>query len=81
MPLVSVVMSVYNGEMYVAEAIESILAQTLSDFEFLIVDDGSDDSSGEIIRAYAKADDRIRFFQLERQHGRGRRAKSRNRRS
>ena len=42
---VDVILTVYNGEDYVAEAIDSILAQTLADFEFTIVDDGSDDSA------------------------------------
>ena len=69
MPLVSVVMPVFNGEKYLAEAIESILDQTFTDFELLIVDDGSQDRSAEIIRAYEKRDDRIRFFQLERNVG------------
>ena len=69
MPLVSVVMPVYNGEKFVAEARESILAQTFADFEFLIVDDGSQDNSAEIIRAYQERDDRIRFFQHERNLG------------
>ena len=68
-PLVSVVMGVYNDEDYVGAAIESILAQTLSDFEFIIVDDGSEDDSAEIIRAYMNRDGRIRFFQLERNQG------------
>ena len=45
MPLVSVVMPVFNGEKYLAEAIESILSQTFTDFELLIVDDGSRDCS------------------------------------
>ena len=71
MPLVSVVMPVYNGEKYLAEAIESILAQTLSDFEFLIVDDGSQDASSEIIQSYALRDSRIRFFQLDHNCGIG----------
>ena len=65
MPLVSVVMPVFNGEKYLAEAIESILSQTFTDFELLIVDDGSRDCSAEIIRGYEKRDERIRFFQLE----------------
>ena len=63
MPLVSVIMPVYNGEKYVTEAIDSILAQTFTEFELLIVDDGSQDNSAEIIRAYEKRDGRIRFFQ------------------
>ncbi len=71
MPLVSVIMPVYNGEEYFSEAIDSILTQTFSDFELLIVDDGSQDKSAEIIRSYAKLDDRIRFFQLQRNMGQG----------
>ncbi|MCY3832841.1 MAG: glycosyltransferase family 2 protein [Chloroflexi bacterium] len=66
MPLVSVIMPVFNREKYVGAAIESILAQTFADFELLIVDDASQDRSPEIIRSYAARDERIRFFQLER---------------
>lgn len=51
-PLISVVMPVYNIEAYVAEAIESVLAQTLRSFELIIVDDGSTDRSAEICRSY-----------------------------
>ena len=69
MPTVSVIMSVYNGEAYLAEAIESILGQSFGDFEFLIVDDGSQDASAEISRAYEKRDSRIRFLPLERNLG------------
>ncbi len=69
MPQVSVVMPVYNGEKYLAEAIESILAQTFTDFELIIVDDGSTDSSAEIVRSYESRDGRIRFLQLERNMG------------
>ena len=57
MPRVSVVMSVYNGERYLNEAIESILAQTFRDFEFIIIDDGSTDSTPDILNSYD--DDRI----------------------
>ena len=51
-PLVSVVLSVYNGEKYLAEAIESILNQTYKNLEFIIIDDGSTDRSLEIIKKY-----------------------------
>ena len=68
-PLVSVVMPVYNGEKYLAEAIESILQQTFTDFEFIIVDDGSTDGSAAIIEAYAKQDSRIRFKPHEKNRG------------
>jgi len=51
-PLVSVVLSVYNGEQYLAEAIESILNQSYTNFELILVDDGSTDSSLEIIKSY-----------------------------
>ena len=59
-PAISVVMSVYNGERFLAEAIESVLGQSFADFEFLILDDGSGDGTREIISAYAHIDARIR---------------------
>lgn len=58
-PSVSVLMSVYNGETYLAEAIESILTQSFSDFEFIIINDGSTDRSSDILRKYADNDQRI----------------------
>lgn len=70
-PLVSVVMPVYNGEAFLAIAIESILTQTFSDFELIIVDDASQDASAAIIRDFAERDDRIRFLQHERNRGEG----------
>jgi glycosyltransferase involved in cell wall biosynthesis len=51
-PKVSVLMPVYNGKLYLREAIDSILNQTFSDFELLIIDDGSSDGSQEIIKSY-----------------------------
>ena len=62
MPKISVIMSVYNGEKYLAEAIESILEQTFKDFEFIIIDDGSTDKSLEILKEYAKKDSRIKII-------------------
>ncbi len=61
-PPISVLMSVYNGMPYLPKSIESILNQTHGDFEFIIIDDGSDDSSAEVIRNYAQQDRRIRFI-------------------
>ncbi len=56
----SVVMPVYNAERYLAAAIESVLRQTWTDFEFIIVNDGSSDESESIIRSYAQRDTRIK---------------------
>lgn len=61
-PIVSVLMPVYNTERYVAEAVESILAQTFEDFEFIIIDDGSTDRSLEILRQYEQRDPRFRVI-------------------
>jgi len=58
-PKVSVLMPNYNCEKYLAEAIESILNQSFTDFEFIIIDDGSSDKSWEIIEEYATKDNRI----------------------
>ena len=57
--LISVILPVYNGEKYLKEAIESILNQTYTNFEFIIINDGSKDSSLEIIKEYEKEDERI----------------------
>jgi len=62
-PLVTVLMSVYNSEEYLAEAIDSILQQTFFDFEFIIINDGSTDSSRNILQAYS--DRRIRCIDNE----------------
>ena len=64
-PPVSVVMPVFNSARYLSEAIDSILNQSFSDFEFIIVDDGSSDASPEILRRYAAKDARIRVITQE----------------
>lgn len=64
-PAISVAMSVYDNAPYLRAAIDSILAQTFADFEFLIVNDGSSDGSAEIIDAYAAADSRVRAIHQE----------------
>lgn len=66
-PAVSVIVPVYNVEPYLARCLDSILAQTFTDFELLLIDDGSPDRSGEICEAYAKKDTRIRV--LHQQNG------------
>lgn len=58
---ISTIMSVYDGQKYIAQAIESILTQTFADFEFIIIDDGSTDNSLKMIRKYAQKDDRTRI--------------------
>jgi len=60
MPKVTVLMPVYNGEKYLCESIESIINQIFFDFEFIIIDDGSNDKSLEIIKSYQ--DSRIKVF-------------------
>jgi len=64
-PKVSVLMTAYNSQAYIGLAIESILNQTFSDFEFLIVDDCSTDSTWQIISDYAKKDLRLKAFKNE----------------
>lgn len=62
MCLISVIVPVYNSEKTLNRCIDSILSQTFSDFELIIVDDGSSDSSGEICDNYAKIDNRVKVF-------------------
>jgi glycosyltransferase involved in cell wall biosynthesis len=59
--MISVMMPLYNAEKYVAEAIDSVLGQTYGDFELIIVNDGSQDRSGEIAKSYT--DPRIRYIE------------------
>ncbi len=65
-PAVSVVMPTYNAARFVGAAVESILGQTFTDFEFVIVDDCSNDGSSELLREYASRDGRIRLLRNER---------------
>ncbi len=60
--MISVVMPVYNGERFLREAIESVLNQTYKDFEFIIVDDGSTDSTPAILQSYAEKDPRVKII-------------------
>jgi glycosyltransferase involved in cell wall biosynthesis len=64
-PFVSVCVPTYNGELYLSECLESVLAQTYEDFELLIVDDGSADKTLAIVEAYAKRDRRVRLVKNE----------------
>jgi glycosyltransferase involved in cell wall biosynthesis len=63
LPLISVLMPAYNAEKYIGEAIESVLNQTFTDFELLIINDGSTDKTEEIIRSFN--DKRIRYIKNE----------------
>jgi hypothetical protein len=62
MPLISVLMSVHNGQRWLSEAIASVLSQSHHNFEFIIVNDGSTDTSLQVIERYASEDDRIRVL-------------------
>ncbi len=67
---VSVIMSVYNAEKFLNESIQSVLKQTLKDFELIIINDSSNDSSLEIIKKYQNKDKRIVLINLEKNLGR-----------
>lgn len=63
MPKVSVILPVYNGERFVRESIESVLGQTFTDFELIIINDGSTDGTGEILNSFT--DSRIVLIERE----------------
>lgn len=64
-PKISVIVPVYNAESTIRRCVDSILAQTFTDFECLLIDDGSKDRSGEICDEYAEKDSRVRVFHKE----------------
>lgn len=68
-PLVSVLMTAYNREKYIAEAIESVLASSYTNFELIIVDDSSKDKTVEIAKSFEKIDTRIKVYINEKNIG------------
>lgn len=68
-PLVSIGLPVYNGERFIAQAIESILAQSFSDLELVICDNASSDGTDDICRGYAAQDGRVRYERSPRNRG------------
>lgn len=60
MPLISIIIPVYNVEKYLSRCLDSILSQTFTNFEVVLVDDGSTDSSGDICDEYERCDNRIK---------------------
>ena len=64
-PNISIICPVYNAEKYIHKCIDSVLAQTFTDFELLMIDDGSPDCSGRICDEYAEKDSRVRVFHKE----------------
>lgn len=65
MPRITVMIPVYNGERYIAEALDSVLSQPFSDLEILVLDDGSNDSTPRICQRYAEKDERVVLFRHE----------------
>jgi len=64
-PLVSIIVPVYNAESFIKRCIDSILRQTFTNYELLLIDDGSNDSSGVICDDYSQKDDRVKVFHKE----------------
>lgn len=65
MPLISIAMAVYDGEKYLRQQVDSILHQTMQDFELIMCDDCSKDKSWDVMLSLAKEDDRIRIYRNE----------------
>jgi glycosyltransferase involved in cell wall biosynthesis len=68
-PRVSIGLPVYNGERFIAQSLDSLLAQTFADFELLVVDNCSTDRTGEIVRDYVARDRRVRYVRNDRNVG------------
>ena len=68
-PLVSVIMPAYNAEKYIEKAIMSVVNQTYTNWELIVIDDGSKDSTSEIVEKLAKKDERIAFYANEKNIG------------
>ena len=68
-PKISAIMPVFNVKYYLTKAIDSILSQTLGDFELICVDDGSIDGSLELLNEYSKKDGRIKIISSEKNYG------------
>ena len=62
---ISVVIPIFNADKYLHRCINSVLSQSYTDFELLLIDDGSTDKSGKICDEYAREDDRVRVFHKE----------------
>lgn len=71
MPRLSIIMPVYNSEKYLREAIESVLNQSFKDFELILVNDASTDSSREICEEYSRKESRVKTIELEKNQGPG----------
>ena len=65
MPIISVIVPIYNTEAHLDRCVQSILAQTMEDFELILIDDGSPDRCGEMCDAYTKQDSRIKIIHQE----------------
>ena len=65
MNIVSVLMPVFNSSVYLKDSLESILCQSFEDFEFIIVDDGSNDATPQMLKSYAEKDSRIKILRNE----------------
>ena len=70
-PIVSIITPTFNSEKYIAQTIESIQSQTFEDWELIVADDASNDSTLEIVREYEKRDSRIKTLKNKNNHGAG----------